>query len=326
MNSNATPTIRTVLTALAGKIHQGQIAIGASVGLHHHTAATMNAAILKLTGDPAAAAGSAANKGSQLLYRDCVAATGEAEAGLRELSSGAVKLWLEGYKKVMEGVHGKKPNDGWVAAGFSAGSTAVPEKHDARHALLAAARAYLENHATYEASLPQKDGPALAITAAQAEVLHGQMTTQFALINTRATEQAECKQVRDADVKALYKEVSGTIAELRGLLSDTDPRWETFGLNIPANPNPPQGVGALTLSAAGAGRVLVAWPYAVRAEYYRIFLQRVGIDAEPVNIADAKDLEYTIKDLAPGTVIKVTVVSANEGGEGPASPVAEWTV
>lgn len=58
-----------MLTALARRIHQGQTSIGVAVGLHHHTAATMNAAILKLTGDPAALAGSAESKGSQLLYR-----------------------------------------------------------------------------------------------------------------------------------------------------------------------------------------------------------------------------------------------------------------
>jgi hypothetical protein len=52
----------------------------------------------------------------------------------------------------------------------------------------------------------------------------------------------------------------------------------------------------------------------------------VGIDADFVNIADPQDLEYTIKDLTAGTLIKVKVVPANEGGEGPASPVVEYTV
>lgn len=255
-----------------------------------------------------------------------MAATGDAESALLALSEGKVKRWLEGYKKIMEAVHGKKANDGWVAAGFRTGSTAVPEKHDARQALLGAARAYLGSHATYETNLPQKDAPPQEITAAQAGALHGQMTAAFSLINTRSAEQAQCKQTRDADAKALYREVSAAIAELRDLLSATDPRWETFGLNIPASPNPPEAAGPVTLTAAGPGRVLAAWPYAVRADYYRVFLQRTGTDARAVNIADAKDLEYTLKDLTAGTVIKVYIVPANAGGEGPASPVAEWTV
>ena len=124
------------------------------------------------------------------------------------------------------------------------------------------------------------------------------------LINTRTTVQETCKQARDADVKALYAEVSSTIAELRDLLSDTDPRWELFGLNIPANPNPPEGVTTFTLTSAGTGRELGQWSYAVRAEYYRMFLQRVGVDADFANVEDPRDLEFTLKGLTPGTVIK----------------------
>jgi hypothetical protein len=96
--------------------------------------------------------------------------------------------------------------------------------------------------------------------------------------------------------------------------------------NIPANPNPPDGVISLTLTPVGTDRVLAAWTCAVRAEYCRLFLQRVGIDADFVNIADPRDLDFTIKDLTAGTLIKVEVVPASEGGEGPASPVVELTV
>jgi len=323
MSSNATPDSRAVLIALAKKIHQGQITHQASVGLHHHQAAGMDAAVKKLTGDPAAAPGSNANKGSQLVYRDCVDATGDAELALKTLSDGTVKTWLEGYQRVLEGVHGKKANAGWVAAGFAPGKTAVPRNHEARQTLLEAARSYLAAHSSYEASLPQASGPALAITAAAALTLHGALQTAFTLINTRQAEQELCKDARDADVKALYKEVSETIAELRDLLEDDDARWELFGLNIPANPNPPEGVTSLTLTSAGPARALAAWTYAVRAEYYRLFLQRIGIDADFVNIADPRDLEYTIKDLTAGTLIKVYIVPMNEGGPGPASPTVE---
>jgi hypothetical protein len=152
------------------------------------------------------------------------------------------------------------------------------------------------------------------------------MQTARTLIDTRAAEQAACKAARDADVNALFEEVSETISELEDLLEDTDPRWEIFGLNIPANPSAPLGVASLTVTAAGAGRELAAWTYAVRAESYRLFLKRTGVDAEPVNIADPADLEYTIKDLTPGTTIEVYVVPRNDGGDGPASPTVSKVV
>jgi hypothetical protein len=179
---------------------------------------------------------------------------------------------------------------------------------------------YLAAHAGYEVSLPQPSGPALAITAAQALVLHGQMQTAFALINTREGEQTVTKATRDADVAALYDEVSMTIAELRDVLGDADPRWELFGLNIPADPHAPEGVSALTVTAAGAGKELVAWPYVARAEYYRLFLKRTGTDADFVNVADPRDLEFTLKGLTAGSTIELYVVPMNDGGAGEASP------
>jgi len=114
--------------------------------------------------------------------------------------------------------------------------------------------------------------------------------------------------------------VSSTISELDDLLEATDPRWEIFGLNIPANPNPPESVATLSVTTSGTGRELSTWSYAVRAEYYRVFLKRVGVDTEFIKVADPRDLEYTVKDLTPGTSIELYVVPMNDGGPGAASP------
>ena len=326
MSSNSTPDSRVVLTALARSIYAGQLTHAASVGLLHHLAPGMKGAIEKIEGDPTAAPGSAANKGSQLLYRDCVDMTGDGETELKELSDGPVRTWLEGYRTILQGIHGKKADDGWVAAGFAPGSTSVPRPHAERQTLLTAARAYLAAHPTYEATLPQASGTPLAITAAQALTWQTAMQTARTLVDTRAAEQATCKAFRDGDVAALFAEVSGTITELRGLLEDNDPRWEIFGLNVPANPSVPEGVSSLTVTAAGPGRELVAWSYAVRADHYRVFLKRVGTDPEPVNVADPGDLEHTLKNLTPGTSIEVHVVPMNSAGPGPASPTVTKTV
>ena len=326
MSSNATPTNRGILLALAHRIHAGQTAHGASVGLHHHTAALMGAKIQALEGDPAAAPGTPARSGSQLVYKMAQDATGEAETDRIALSDGSVKAWLEGYKKVLQGLHGKAASTAWESAGFGAGSTAIPRNHEARDTLLNAASAYLAAHPDYEASLPQKDGPPLAITAAQAAALHTAMQNAQTLIDTRQSAQALAKTLRDADVEALYQEVSATINELSDLLPADDPRWELFGLNIPANPSTPEGVTSLTLTAAGSGRLLAQWSYAVRAEYYRLFLKRLGLDDEPVNIADPKDLEHTLKNLESGSSVEVYVVPMNEAGAGPASPTVTAVV
>ena len=63
----------------------------------------------------------------------------------------------------------------------------------------------------------------------------------------------------------------------------------------------------------------------MRAEYYRLFLQRAGLDPDFVNVEDPRDLEYTLKDLPAATIIRVYIVPMNAGGSGPASPTAELT-
>lgn len=326
MSSNATPKSRPVLLSLAHRVHAGQVTHGAAVGLHHHTAPVMDACIKKQEGDPAAAPGSPERLGSQQIYRGSITATTEAEAALAALSEGPVKKWLEEYQGLISSLHGSKPNVHWEEAGWPSGTTAMPTKHPERSNLLSSARAYLTAHPTYEFTKPQADGSSIEVTAAQALALHTQMQTATTLIDTRQSTQQTKKNLRDADHEELYTEVSKTIAELRDRLAPDDTRWELFGLNIPANPNPPEGVTSLTVTATSSGKELLEWPYAVRAEYYRVFLKRVGTDTEFVNVADRKDLDYTLKGLTPGETIETYVVPMNDGGAGPASPTVSKVV
>jgi hypothetical protein len=247
---NETPENQKVLLALAKKIRAGAASLQDTIGLHHHRDTTLNTAILKLEGDPAAAPGSNANKGSQLVYKSCEDAAKDARSALKALSDGTVKTLLTAYRDVMERIHGKKHNAGWSAAGFTDG-VSVPREHDKRQSLLAAMRSYLAANAGHEASLPQPSGPPLAVTAAAALALGVTFQAAFDLVNTREAEQANCKNLRDADKRGLFDEVSGTIRELGDLIAADDPRWEAFGLNIPANPNPPEPVSAATLTAVG---------------------------------------------------------------------------
>lgn len=99
------------------------------------------------------------------------------------------------------------------------------------------------------------------------------------------------RKLSSPDTNSLHHEVSETIGELRDLLEDTDPRWEMFGLNVPANPNPP-----------------------------------VGVDEDFVNVADPHDLEYTLKNLTPGSTIEIYIEPMNDGGAGPASPTVSKVV
>lgn len=326
MNSNETPDNQKLLIALARGIQAGQVANEVSVGLMHHTAAKMDLALKKLTGDPAAASGSAARKGSQLLYRLCVDLTSDAAGAQAVLSDGAVKENLTGYRAVLVRIHGSRPTAGWTAAGFPTDSTAVPRGVAERLVLLGTEAGYLDSHPAYVTHLPRPDGSVLDITPAAALALQSALQAAGTVIHAREAEQELCKNARDADEAALRREVSATITELGDLLSESDPRWDLFGLNIPAHPTPPVAVTGVTLTPAGPGRILVEFLYARRMSSARIFLKRVGLDATAVNVADVHDLSYVIKDLAVGQAIEVFVVSHNVAGDGPSSPTVSQVV
>ena len=88
---NETPENQKILVAVAKKMRAGAAALQDTIGLHHHRDTTLNTAILKLEGDPDAAAGSNANKGSQLVYKMCEDAAQDARSALKLLSDGTVK-------------------------------------------------------------------------------------------------------------------------------------------------------------------------------------------------------------------------------------------
>lgn len=322
---NETPENPKVLLALAKTMRGAAATLQDVIGLHHHRDTTLNAAILKLEGDPAADPGSNENKGSQLVYKMCEDAADDARSALKALSDGEVKALLSAFRDAMRDVHGPKHNAGWAAAGFTDG-VSVPQNHGLRQTLLAAMRSYLAAHPQHETSKLQPSGPPLAVTAAAAQALGVPFQAAFDLVSNKEGEQEQCKLLRDADKDALYREVSGTTAELRGLLAADDPRWENFGLNIPAHPNPPEPVASLEVTASGEGREELTWSPAVRATYYRIFVKIEGVDEDFRFLKRDKDLDHEIKGLTPGTTISVYVVAANEGGEAAPSPTVTKVV
>lgn len=164
------------------------------------------------------------------------------------------------------------------------------------------------------------------MTAAAAQALGVTFQAAFDLVNTKEGDQANCKNLRDADKDALFAEVSGTIRELNELLAADDPRWETFGLNIPANPNPPDAVSTLTMTAVGSGREALTWSAATRASYYRLFIKVEGVDADFRFLKRDNDLDHTLTDLTPGATISVYVIAANAGGEAAPSPTVTKVV
>ena len=115
--------------------------------------------------------------------------------------------------------------------------------------------------------------------------------------------------------------------ELELRLASDDPRWEVFGLNIPANPRAPDPAVDLVLTTVGLGRVLAEWDPGTRSNNDRILIQIVGVDADFREYGKSGgDGEELLKNQPSGALLRVKIIAMNGSLEALTGPVAEIVV
>lgn len=306
MASNPTPENDDVLCALAEDMADGCHALEVTVGIKQNTETVMRAALAGVNSAKLALGG---------LNGALDAATAEVN-GLDELYRTTV---LRDCRLRLVKVLGSKPSAGWVEAGFPNDSTAIPDNKDKRFTLLGKLRDYFTAHPTAESA-------DMDATAAICAAAHTALSDARAAANAASNAVKDAMAARDAAVRTLRKRVRGLIDELGTILADDDTRYETFGLNIPANPSAPAGIPSVTLSNPGPGKIHLMWPYATRMTGTRIRTKRVGIDEDFIPAGTSEGLEKTLDGFDPGVTVEVVVISYNDGGDGPPSPVASITM
>ncbi len=305
MSSNPTPDNNYILRALADIMADGCHTHEVAIGILHNKEASMRAAIAAL-----------GQTETQLGIKKYAVSTAYAslqaadDAGVLCLTN--CKLWLA--KKL-----GQRWSPAWEPTGFPGNSTAVPETQDLRFTLLDS----LKNYFT---AIPANENAGMDATAALCEAAWTVISDARQAVANAESALTTAFNNRTAATDALRKRVRGLITELEALIADDDPRWEDFGLNIPANPSSPESVASVTAAALGNGRIEVSWPYATRATRYRVETFIVGVDTEWQNKASAKDLEAIIKGFTAAQVVKLRIISFNDGGDAPPSPEAQVTV
>lgn len=305
MASNEIPTNNDQLFTLAEDAADGLHNHEAAVGVKQNTEADVRA-------DLAAARAAVAEYDA--------ARNAKATLGLAQTTADhAGKASLGAARKVLALKLGEGWSDAWLPTGFPDQSTAVPATIQARQELLFALNGYFTAH-------PGNEIAALNVTAAQALTLANALSDARSAVNDATNQVGQKKNLRDAAVAQLKKRLRGLISELGQLLADDDPRWNAFGLNLPAAPNTPEVPDAPALTVGTAGTVLADWPDATRADYYRVFKQVVGVDAEFVFANRASDSDLTLTGLPSGSTVKICVSAVNAAGETAKSDPAQIVV
>ncbi len=305
MSSNPTPDNNDILRALADRIADGCHQHETTIGIKQNTEAATRANIAALAQ-------------AELQVDLKKSAVSDAYDALQAADAAGEAVIIK-CKLRLQGLLGQRWSAAWEPTGFPTGSVAVPKAQDERFTLLDSLKNYFT---AVPASESAEMGATAAICAAAWTTLSD---ARQALANAESAQTTAFTNRTNAET-ALRKRVRGLIEELEKLISDDDPRWEDFGLNIPANPSAPEPVTSLTLTPASANRIEVNWPYAVRALRYIVEIFIVGVDTEWRTAANAKDLTVILKGFTAGQTVKVRIVAANDGGHAAPSPEAQVVV
>ena len=305
MSSNPTPENNDILRALADRLADGCHQHEVSLGIKQNTEAAMRSAIGTLAA-------------SELQVGLKKAAVSDAYDALQATDVAGEEV-LIACKLRLQLKLGQRWSAAWEPTGFPHKSVAVPKLADERFTLLDSLKDYFT-------AVPANESAEAGATAAICQTAWTNLSNARQAVANAESALTTAFNNRTAAEEGLRKRVRGLINELGDLLSDEDPRWEDFGLNIPANPSAPESVASVTLAPASGNRVEVNWPYAVRALRYIIQIFIVGVDTEWRTGANSKDLTVILKGFTAGQTVKVRVVSANDGGTAAASPEGQIVV
>ncbi len=194
----------------------------------------------------------------------------------------------------------------WVDAGFVT-SLEVPTSPAELEGLLSALRAY------FLANVGHENAP-LNVSAAAALTLFTTLRDARIALNAQRAGRGEKKVTRDAAVRGLRRRLRGLICELDQLIGPLDPRWMSFGFNMPGAPEVPEVPQNVVVDVLSPGELHVTCDASPLADHYRFWKQVQGALTEPELAGSSDEPAFVIDGLTGGTTYLIYVSAVSEGG------------
>jgi hypothetical protein len=304
MNTKSIPVIIDDLIILGETALTGALAVGGDIDLKQNDAAAIQATLRTVTGTPSATPAEPPVPGTQAIYLEAISAVVTANAGHRTALTAGRELSREAID-LLRHFLGRRWNSAWSAAGFTAGSLAVPTNPEP---LLIELRSYFGAH-------PAHANATLGITPATIQQALDAIATTRQAAAARLAERIAAKVNRDESVRQLRHRLIGLRSELDQLLDPDDERWYQFGFARPSDGRIPAKVSGLTLRGGLPGEVQVSWLRSTVASSYRVTWRPSAPGSESVMAGLFTDLAVTLTGLPSGQAVIVSVSARNSTGE-----------
>jgi hypothetical protein len=281
---------------------------GASIGLKQNTEADIRTDLEALVGTPAV-------PGLKALWNTAKSTKSDMTAAFRTAKSNGRTLAMTCIGS-LKPVLGQQWGSAWNAAGFVAGSLAVPANP---MTMLQQFRAYyIANPGREVANINGIDCTAAACDAAAQAISTAESASNQSNVDA-GTAQANYQ----AGFAAARRRASGLLAELGQLLEDNDPRWLAFGFEMPGSPSSPEVPENLVAApgAAGTHMLFCHCDDSRRADGYR-FVVTNSVGGAKLAEQLTQDPEVSIGNLPPGATVNIVASARNATGESqPCAPI-----
>ena len=199
---------------------------------------------------------------------------------------------------------GRSWNNAWIPAGWKHNSLSVPRSLDVVVTLLEDLTQFLTDH-------EEMENDKYDVTAEKVQEYLDRLEAAAGELTTAQTTQRTAKTAREKAEDALMGQTRGLVDELGLILPENDDRWISFTGEVPSDEQRPEPVEGVVLTSDAPGQLDVDWDKPARSDRFLVYVQVVGVDAEPRHAATVKDTNVTLTDLPPGAEVKVHVTAAS---------------
>lgn len=144
--------------------------------------------------------------------------------------------------------------------------------------------------------------------------------------NSAKTALRQSKAARDEALEELRDALKQLRRELSMILEDNDPRWLSFGFNVPADIAVPQAPEGLMVEPGLPGEAMLSWQTPVNVDRFHVWQQTMGVDAEPMRVMTTSETSKTVRKLVPGAQVRFHITALNAAGESLPSQSVEFVV